>query len=92
MNNPSPRFSPRRFQRALSFFLIICLAVLGVVPPTGAAQRAPNKTTSTFRLAAEDEAFLEDLSRRAFQYFNEHADPQTGHVLDRARTDGALHD
>jgi hypothetical protein len=33
--------------------------------------------------------FLEDLSRRAFLFFWEQSDPQTGLVLDRARTDGS---
>ena len=32
--------------------------------------------------------FLEDLSRRSFQYFWEQADPNTGLVPDRARMDG----
>ncbi|HEX7957654.1 MAG TPA: glucoamylase family protein, partial [Pyrinomonadaceae bacterium] len=44
-----------------------------------------------YKLTADDEAFLEDLSRRAFLYFLEHADPDTGLVLDRARTDGDAH-
>ena len=39
-------------------------------------------------LSADDDAFLEDLSRRSFQYFLEQAGP-TGIVRDRARTDGA---
>lgn len=39
--------------------------------------------------AAPDDAFLEDLSRRAFRYFWEQADPHTGLTLDRARTDGS---
>ncbi len=34
-----------------------------------------------------DEAFLEDLQKRLFQYFWEQADPRTGLVPDRARTD-----
>lgn len=41
------------------------------------------------RLEQQDEVFLEDLERRAFKYFWEQADPQTGLVLDRARTDGS---
>jgi hypothetical protein len=41
---------------------------------------------------SQDEAFLEDLERRSFQYFWEQSDPQTGLVLDRARTDGSPHD
>src|SRR5579864_3680186 len=36
----------------------------------------------------EDEALLDDLSRRAFRFFWEHADPDTGIVRGRARTSG----
>jgi hypothetical protein len=39
-------------------------------------------------LSRSDDDFLEDLSRRAFRFFWECADPQTGLVLDRVRTDG----
>lgn len=39
-------------------------------------------------LTSEDERFIEDLSRRAFLYFWEQADPHTGLVLDRAAVDG----
>jgi hypothetical protein len=39
-------------------------------------------------LAAEDDAFLEDLSRRTFMFFWDQADPGTGIVRDRSRTDG----
>ncbi len=41
-------------------------------------------------IARAEDDFLEDLSRRAFLYFWEQADPQTGLVLDRVRAD-ALH-
>ena len=37
----------------------------------------------------DDELFLEDLQRRSFNYFWEQADPNTGLVPDRARTDGS---
>jgi hypothetical protein len=40
-------------------------------------------------LTRDDQAFLEDLSRRSFRYFLEQADPKTGLVLDRAHTDGS---
>jgi hypothetical protein len=40
-------------------------------------------------LTREDDAFLEDLSKRAFQFFWEQADPATGIVRDRSRTDGS---
>ncbi len=42
------------------------------------------------RLSPSNEAFLEDLSHRAFLYFWEQADPRTGLVLDRVRAD-AVH-
>ncbi len=41
------------------------------------------------RLSAEDEAFLEDLSRRSFLFFWEQTDPATGIIRDRSRTDGS---
>jgi hypothetical protein len=50
-----------------------------------------NNSPAQTRLSAEDDAFLEDLSRRTFQYFLDHADPATGLVLDRARTNGEAH-
>lgn len=40
-------------------------------------------------LDAHDDELLDDLSRRAFQYFQDQADPHTGLVLDRTRTDGS---
>ena len=52
--------------------------------------KAPIQTSPP--LNAQDEEFLEDLERRSFQYFWEQSDPQTGLVLDRARTDGSTHD
>ena len=39
-------------------------------------------------VAAQHEAFLDDLQQRSFRYFWEQADPQTGLVPDRARVDG----
>jgi hypothetical protein len=44
--------------------------------------------SSSGTLSKQDEAFLEDLERRSFNYFWEQADEQTGLVPDRARTDG----
>src|SRR5829696_4965841 len=49
------------------------------------------QTATAPRLSAEDDAFLEDLSRRSFQFFVDHADAETGLVLDRARTTGEAH-
>ncbi len=44
---------------------------------------------SSRRLSSSDDAFLEDLSSRAFLFFWEQSDPQTGLVLDRVRTNGS---
>ncbi|HEX8129733.1 MAG TPA: glucoamylase family protein [Pyrinomonadaceae bacterium] len=56
------------------------------------APSAPPRARASSRLSARDEAFLEDMSRRAFRYFWEQADTTTGLVRDRARTDGSPHD
>ena len=61
--------------------LLVCVLLL---------QHSPALHAQT-RLSADDEAFLEDLGRRSFQYFYDHADPATGLVLDRARADGSAH-
>jgi hypothetical protein len=42
---------------------------------------------SGFKLTGDDEAFLDDMERRACLYFVEQASPITGQVLDRARAD-----
>ena len=55
------------------------------VPQT---QDPPVKATPTATVSAIDDAFLEDLEKRTFQFFWEHSDPKTGLTLDRARTDG----
>lgn len=67
--------------RAMVWALVCALTIGGATPPV-----KQSVTSST--LAAPDEAFLEDLSRRAFLYFWEQADAQTGLVLDRSKTDG----
>ncbi len=56
------------------------------VPPAPRSERSP----TSYTLAPDDEAFLEDLSRRSFMFFWEQADPTTGIVRDRSRTDGSL--
>jgi hypothetical protein len=40
-------------------------------------------------LSAEDDILLDELQRSAFRYFQEQADPVTGLVRDRARSNGA---
>jgi hypothetical protein len=43
----------------------------------------------TAQIAADDAAFLEDLSRRSFLFFWEQADASTGIIRDRAGADGS---
>jgi len=54
-----------------------------VAPPVPDASAATGS-----RLEADADSFLEDLSWRSFQFFIDHADPDTGIVRDRARTSG----
>jgi hypothetical protein len=48
----------------------------------------PERARASYTLTRDDRDLLEDLSRRAFQYFLDHADARTGLVLDRARATG----
>lgn len=78
--------SARFFALLLTFFL-----VFSNFPTVAQPQRAHTESSSAVAqgsLTTEQDAFLEDLSRRTFLYFWEQADPQTGLVLDRAHTDG----
>ncbi len=59
--------------------------------PERPASRPSHAPQKPYRLSASDELFLEDLQRRTFQFFFDHADPETGLTLDRARTDGSAH-
>jgi hypothetical protein len=67
----------------------VCLAFVlstALVGGSGAAPQAPAAQPAV--LTQQDDAFLEDLSRRTFMFFWEQADPATGIVRDRSRTDG----
>jgi hypothetical protein len=85
-SNRTPNYHPRRSRPKLSavvrFLLVVCTITNTSVAT--AAQR--------YSLSKVEEAFLEDLSHRAFLYFWEQADPSTGLVLDRVRADGTPHD
>jgi hypothetical protein len=77
------------------FAIALLLAFCGAHPAqlTRASTPQDRRTPPTpsrhpYKLTREDEALIEDLSRRAFQYFVDHADARTGLVLDRARTTG----
>ena len=64
----------------------LLLVLIAFTTTTTAQTRTPRTARA---LSAQDDAFLEDLSRRSFRYFWEQADPATGLVADRARANGA---
>ncbi len=70
------------------FLLLISLSQYSIAQlrRSGSYNQTP---TQRARLNQSDEALLEELSRRSFQYFWEEADPHTGLVPDRARVDGS---
>jgi hypothetical protein len=68
--------------RKLQTFTFLAIVIIANSIPSRSAQQ---------KLAREDDEFLEDLSRRSFQYFWENANVGTGLVLDRARADGSPH-
>ena len=73
-------------KRLLSFCLLAFF--LSAAPWLTGTTSAQSPRKVSYSLSAEDNAFLEDLSRRSFQYFWEQADPGTGLVRDRARING----
>lgn len=75
--------------RLCSVLLAACAVVLAcggarLSDPSTAAPRRP-----AYQLSRDEDALLEDLSRRSFNFFWEQADPTTGIVRDRSRTDGS---
>jgi hypothetical protein len=82
--------------KSFSKLLVALVLLLGLLPQPGlVAQRGSSRSDENSRKARfslSDEIFLEDLSRRAFRYFVEQSDPNTGLVLDRARADGSPQD
>ncbi len=63
--------------------LVVAMAWLALPDHPAGAQSAQGART----LSAGDDALLEDLSKRSFMFFWEHADPATGIVRDRARNE-----
>lgn len=53
--------------------------------PVGPGPSAPAPVA---KLSAEDDAFVEDLEKRAFRYFWENSNPANGLTLDRSGADG----
>ena len=68
--------------------LIVGLFTLPAAGATACRQPVVAPAPPQPAISREDDAFLEDLSRRTFMFFWEQADPATGIVRDRSRTDG----
>ena len=74
----------KNYLRHVAFLPTVLLIIISNTSLAATVQRSA--------VSPGDRAFIEDLSRRSFRYFWEQADPRTGLVLDRARTDGSPHD
>ena len=79
-----------RLSYFLSLFLMMLLLV-GGDSATAQSHKSKKQTAKVYQLKPADKTFLEDLERRAFLYFWEQSDAETGLTLDRARTDGTAH-
>ena len=89
MKGPSnpPVTAPEPLKRTLVAVLCVVLAGCAAAPSRAPALDA--HTIGGYRLSADDDAFLEDLSKRSFMFFWEQADAGTGIIRDRSRTDGS---
>ena len=67
--------------RFVAFLAALCFVLLSA-----------SATPARYDFSRQDEAFLDDLQERLFQYFWQQADSETGLVLDRARVDGSALD
>jgi len=81
--------SALRSYLALILLLSVCLSI---APSSFASTTHLQVARAATRFSASDEQFLEDLEQRSFRYFWDQADPATGLVPDRARTDGSALD
>jgi hypothetical protein len=81
-------FSTSRFIAVLFLLVVFSSVVAWPLVPTF-AHSSVQAVSSTEKFTRADEAFLEDLERRSFQYFWEEGDEDTGLVPDRARMDGS---
>jgi hypothetical protein len=77
-------------RRSLAVFgLAGCLAALAWLAAPAAGQNAKSPAKSAPRMSAADDAFLEDLSHRTFQFFWDAADPNTGITREHLNWDGS---
>jgi hypothetical protein len=81
-----PSVLPHYARRAV-VLVLLAGALFNALALSSYAIAAPLR--AQYSLSAADEIFLEDMGRREFRYFWELADPGTGLVPDRARTDNS---
>ena len=73
--------------RTYAIAVAIMVASVACVPKLEV--QAPATSRAAYTLAPDDDQFLEDLSKRTFSFFWEQADPTTGIIRDRSKTDGS---
>jgi len=83
----TPSFSFDR--RVWSLILGCALGATACAGHRPGQESARTTVTRPSALSAEDDALLEDLSKRSFLFFWEQADPATGIIRDRSRTNGS---
>ena len=76
---------------AKHLFLLIIISAILVAQISVFAQTKRAAQTSKSTVSKEDDAFLDDLSKRSFMYLWEQSDAKTGLTLDRALTTGQPH-
>lgn len=79
-----------RLSYFFSLFLIV-FSLIGNDVAMAQSRKSKKQKAKVYQLKPADKTFLEDLERRAFLYFWEQSDAETGLTLDRARTDGTPH-
>jgi hypothetical protein len=79
----------RRQRLPLAVLMTVCAALTAcTIAPAHAPAVDWAQGRTAYRLSVEDDALLEDLSKRSFLFFWEQADATTGIVRDRSATDG----
>ena len=65
------------------------ITLFGVAAASGVLMLAQQTPKASSRLSAEDDAFVGELSRRAFQFFWDASDPDTGITREHRNVDGS---
>jgi hypothetical protein len=71
------------------FTALVFLLFAAPGPGKNVSVQTATSALTEARLPTQDQSFLDDLEHRSFRYFWDQADPHTGLVPDRARTDAS---